>query len=343
MKNLHLSQSQELVAALPGRGTFLVEGPAGCGKSTAAVHRAAQLQSDGSGEVLLLAGSYGMAKHLQSMLREFTDQIITVLSFRQFVEQELGEARLYNHVIVDNGDELKLELLLALTKSLAPDGSLTVFADPTYYNLYPTPETRTQQMAWNVNIKMTGNLRNTVPIARLVEAVHSKLTEKPTPSAGDRSFAKGMRPTLICFTSAERELHCIANLAHQRRGAHTIGVLVDSQETEDSLEPIMRKLGLSPNRLGLPSTFGKSQEKLFLGTPASARGREFDLVIYTLPQPKANTNSAIETRELYSMNQKADLYTAVSRARSRLFLTYSGEGTSEILPEDKSLYTFASG
>jgi len=250
--------------------------------------------------------------------------------------------RRYRHIIIDEGQDFSPEMIRSLAKAIPPNGSLTFFGDVAQ-QIYG------HRMSWReagLNVtkiwEFKENYRNTKQIAKLGLAISEMpyfrdvrdLVEPVSPNAD------GPRPTIVKFASIQQEITFIVEQASQIARTQSVAILVRDRRYANLIIPqLQRSVNLVD--LDLDIKAWKTEQGIqYCGTYHSAKGLEFDTVILPfcnnqlLPDPEAVTAFG----ETDAMAQAGRLlYVGVTRARSRLIITYSGELT-RLLPTDESLY-----
>jgi len=247
--------------------------------------------------------------------------------------------RFYRHIVIDEGQDFSPEMLRSLSAAIPQDGSLTFFGDVAQ-QIYG------QRMTWRsagLNIKkpweFKENYRNTKEIARLGLAISQMpyfktIADMVEPTA---PRAAGNLPTLVRCESVEREYALIAALANANASNQIVAILFKSRKQEGLIK---NKLPHNAVRLHRDMKFWLTDPGIRYGTYHSAKGLEFDMVILpflsqdNLPAPEdidaLGRNDAL-------MHDGKLLYVAITRAKTRLVLTYTGKRT-ELLPTNQGLY-----
>ncbi|MEG4531796.1 3'-5' exonuclease [Microcoleus sp. D2_18a_D3] len=250
--------------------------------------------------------------------------------------------RRYRHIIIDEGQDFSPEMIRSLAKAIPKNGSLTFFGDVAQ-QIYG------HRMSWReagLNItkpwEFKENYRNTKQIAKLGLAISEMpyfrdvrdLVEPVSPNAD------GPRPTIVKFASIQQEITFIVQQASEIARTQSVAILVRDRRYANLIIPQLQRIVNLVN-LDLDIKAWKTEQGIqYCGTYHSAKGLEFDAVILPfcnnqlLPDPEAVTAFG----ETDAMAQAGRLlYVGVTRARSRLIITYSGELT-RLLPTDESLY-----
>jgi superfamily I DNA/RNA helicase len=249
--------------------------------------------------------------------------------------------RRYRHVVIDEGQDLSPEAVRSLVEAVDSAGSVTFFGD--YHQMIYG-----QGMSWrSCGLKIravehfSDNYRNTAEIARLAIA----LSQTP-PMAGDpqdlvvptEPTAAGPLPTLVTCASELQEIEIIRQQARDFARTGTVAVL--ARTWEDARRACGR---LPTRRLHHDMRVWDATPGIYVGAYHSGKGLEFDAVL--LPfcgashMPHPDTVAAFG-REEASAREARLLYVAITRARTDLLITHSGEVTP-LLPPDDALYTRA--
>jgi superfamily I DNA/RNA helicase len=234
-------------------------------------------------------------------------------------------------------------MIRSLALSIPSDGSLTFFGDMAQ-----------QIYGNNISWRMAGlkplenyiwqfreNYRNTRQIANLCIAMTNTEAFRDTSDliVPNEPVADGPLPTLVHCSSIDIERRLVIATALSLSRTQSVGIFVRRREDE---EPYLRALkGTSIQYLGRDLT-SWSPIGISIGSYHSAKGFEFDTVI--LPNcsdnylPDKEFLSGFIDRDEGITQEARLIYVGLSRARSRLIITYTGNITS-LLPFDPSLYT----
>lgn len=247
--------------------------------------------------------------------------------------------RRYRHIIIDEGQDFSPEMIRSLAKAIPPNGSLTFFGDVAQ-QIYG------HRMSWRdagLNIKniweFQENYRNTQQIAQLGLAISQMPYFRGVPDIVEpvSPIADGPKPTLVKHSSMDMEIQFVVQQALQLARTQSVAILVRDRRYSDLITPYFKK---SVNLDKEIKTWKPQQGIQYYGTYHSAKGLEFDTVILPfcdnelLPDPEA-VKAFGETDAMAQAGRL--LYVGVTRARTRLIITYSGEIT-RLLPTDPNLY-----
>lgn len=247
--------------------------------------------------------------------------------------------RLYKHVVIDEGQDFSPEMISSLAKAIPADGSVTFFGDVAQQIYGHQMTWRSAGLAISKVWEFKNNYRNSKQIAKLALAI-SKMpyyTDLPDIVEPVSPIADGPLPTLIRFDNIEEEIKFVIEQANKAAKRQSVAIFLRNRSDEDLIES-----GLLIGRVRLHRNLATwiSGPGIRYGTYHSAKGLEFDTVILPfcsderLPDPKVV--EAIGFDDALSQEGRL-LYVGVTRAKTRLIITFSGKITT-LLPNDKTLY-----
>jgi len=249
-----------------------------------------------------------------------------------------GRARRYAHIVIDEGQDLSPEAVRSLVEACDPRGSVTFFGDYHQMIYGQGVSWRSCGLAIQRVERFADNYRNTAQIARLAIA----LSEMPS-MAGDpldlvvprEPVAAGSLPTLAACVDEAHEIRVVREQARDYAQNGTVAVL--ARTWADARRACG---GLRVRKLHNDLAYWDDSPGIYCGAYHSAKGLEFDAVIMPfcgaahMPHPDvvaAFGDEGAAAREARLM------YVGITRARTDLLLTYSGEITP-LLPSDGVLY-----
>ena len=250
------------------------------------------------------------------------------------------EGRLYRHVIVDEGQDFSPEMIRSLTKAVPKDGSITFFGDVAQ-QIYG------RRFSWRMaglQIKdpwlFEENFRNSPQISRLAVALSKTPSFKGTADLVEpkHAAAAGPLPVLVRALSLGAELRFAVAQAKAASRLQSVAVLVSNHELERQLGQALK--GSGAVRLHRDMVSWDPGPGIRYGTFHAAKGLEFDTVVVpflgsaSFPDPvDVATQGASD-----ALAQAARLlYVAITRAKSRLLLTYTGTVTP-VMPTGSGLF-----
>ena len=235
--------------------------------------------------------------------------------------------RMYRHVVVDEGQDFSPQMIRSLAAAIPADGSLTFFGDMAQQIYGNKISWRSAGLSVGQVWNFEENYRNTKQISQLALAIsqtpfYHGVADIVVPKA---PIADGPLPALVECNSEQQELQFVARQAQLRARTGTVAVLFQDREQERRFTPL---LSISGTRLHRDLKQWNWGPGLFYGTYHSAKGLEFDAVylphLSSAKMPHPNDVAAFDFAEAAAMDVKR-LYVGVTRARSTLVLTYSGE------------------
>lgn len=246
-------------------------------------------------------------------------------------------ARMYRHVIIDEGQDLSPEEIRSLAEVVDPEGSVTFFGDYAQ-QIYG------QGMSWRAcGLKVSrvemfkDNYRNSTAIAEFAIAL-SELpffgrTDELVPPVAPRS--KGSLPTLVACADRAQETAVVRSTAQQLGQVGTVAILGRTWADVDEA-----CAGLTVRRIEKDQKFRWDYAPgVYCTTYHSAKGLEFDTVLMpfcsgdTVPFPEVVKALGVDDAD---ERESKLLYVGITRAKSDLVITYSGTKT-HLLPEGKGL------
>lgn len=258
------------------------------------------------------------------------------------VVAELGtdsRDRQYRHIVIDEGQDLSPMELRSLADAVPSDGSLTFFGDMAQ-QIYGN------RLSWrNAGLKVAKiwkfeeNYRNSRQVAQLALAL-AKMPSFPDDAdlvSPKEPIANGPLPALVSFSTATEEDRFVADFARNLGKVNTVAVLFRDRDQANEFRSC---LGGKGTRLHRELRRWPSGAGIYHGTYHSAKGLEFDAVILPhlsknqLPYPRDVETFGEPDAE--SRNSRL-LYVGITRARSTLVLTHTGQ-TTPLLPGDSALY-----
>ncbi|MFD7515075.1 3'-5' exonuclease [Streptomyces niveus] len=245
--------------------------------------------------------------------------------------------RMYRHIIIDEGQDLAPEQIRSLVDAVDPDGSITFFGDYAQ-QIYG------QAMSWRAcGLKVRqveqfkDNYRNSTAIANVAIALSSmpffgKVDDLVAPVA-PKSI--GPQPTLVECGSKDEEISVIQDAARRLGSVGTVAVVGRTWADVDRACH-----GLGAKRIKEDRHYWTDAPGIYCTTYHSAKGLEFDAVLMPFcgasRMPLPDVVTAFGDGDAAERESKL-LYVAITRAKSDLLITHSGEPTS-LLPSSPGLF-----
>jgi superfamily I DNA/RNA helicase len=266
----------------------------------------------------------------------------------QAVKEQMEEddnERMYQHIIIDEGQDLSPVMLQSLALAVPEYGSLTFFGDVAQ-QIYGG------RISWrNAGLKVKKNeiwrfdqnYRNSKEIADLAIAISKQPCFKQDADlvAPVQPTASGPKPVLVEFQNEQQELDWVIQSAMTLAQNETVAILTRTRDHVNTIINTLRREGVRTQELHGDMTVWDSNPGVSVGTYHSAKGLEFDSVLIPYCNadriPSPDKIVALEDRDEALSEEIKLIYVAVTRARRRLVLSYTGEPT-ELIPLDDTLY-----
>ena len=258
------------------------------------------------------------------------------------VRQEFGgdeSERIYRHVVIDEGQDFSPEMLRSLAAAIPGTGSLTFFGDIAQ-QIYG------HRMSWrNAGLnapriwRFQENYRNTKQIARLALtlAAMPHFPDDPDLVEPTAPAADGPSPTLVRQFSEDDERGLVVSRAVDLARTGTVAILFRTREQEQT---VRRYLPNEATRLHRELNVWPNGPGLFYGTYHASKGLEFDTVFMPFLSderwPHPPDVEVVGWKEAEVRDSRL-LYVGITRARSNLVLTFTGQPTA-LLPTTAGLY-----
>lgn len=276
-------------------------------------------------QVFVAYESYRALRNASGKPYDWDDLAQTVLTEFRNDDNE----RCYTHIIIDEGQDFSPVMLQSLAAAIPAGGSLTFFGDMAQQIYGHKISWRSAGLNAPKVWKFEENYRNSRQIAQLALAIarspHYRglvdLVEPKSPTAD------GPPPALVGFKVETEEMQFVATRAQKLAETGTVAVLFRDREIEQNLPQL---LPVHATRLHRELNVWSRGPKLFYGTYHSAKGLEFDSVLVPfasssrLPHPPDVV--AFGCDDAAARNTKL-LYVAVTRAKSNLIITHTGDPT----------------
>lgn len=149
--------------------------------------------------------------------------------------------------------------------------------------------------------------------------------------------ADGPPPTLVKCPTRDKEIALVTEQAKRLSGTQTVALLFRDQDDE---KLVADKLPRGAIRLHKDMNTWQAGPGIWYGAYHSAKGLEFDAVLLPFFSNARLPDS--EARRIYGEDESRTsdgklVYVAVTRAKTRLVITYSGEITP-LLPQSSNLF-----
>lgn len=261
----------------------------------------------------------------------------------QYEFENDNSPRMYRHIVIDEGQDFSPVMLKSLVLAIPPDGSLTFFGDMAQQIYGSRISWRSAGLRPSKIWEFKENYRNSKQIAQLGLAISdmsffqgvSDLVEPNAPKAD------GPLPTLVKCRNEDEETKLALQQAIAMGNTQVVAILTRNRTREKHYLNSISASGLPVQRLHRNMYTWSSEPRVSVGTYHSAKGLEFDAVI--LPYcsdtklPDKSRILALDSEEDAMSDEGRLLYVAVTRAKTRLIIMYSGNPT-QLLPVNPALY-----
>ncbi len=259
------------------------------------------------------------------------------LAARRELERD-RDARLYQHVVIDEGQDFSPEMLRSLALAVPDDGSLTFFGDVAQQIYGRGVSWRSAGLQVRAEKQFTRNNRNSPQIAELGLAIADMpyFRDQPDMVRPTGFAAAGPPPTLVRLEDETAETDFVIEQAREAARAGSVGVLMSRRSDERRFADAFR----GGQRLHRDLLVWSDEPGISYGTVHAAKGLEFDTVILVgltddrWPEPEAVAADGIDDATAVGGRL---LYVAVTRARQNLIMTVPGTPTP-LLPDREGLW-----
>jgi superfamily I DNA/RNA helicase len=255
---------------------------------------------------------------------------------------EAGAVRRYDHVVVDEGQDLQPVHWRMLRALVAPGANDIFLCEDGHQRLYGQRvvlsrlgiETRGRSRRLTFNYRTTRQILGTA-LAVLQDVTVEDLEGESDPTTGYRSAMTGPPPATVgCANRAEETTTVVDRVrewlaAGPPPGAGTIGVLVRRKRDAGAVQQALTRAGIKARLVGAERATGN--EPVHVVTMHSAKGSEYRYVVVlhaddqTIPDSYALSQVDPDERDDQLARERFLLYVACSRAREQLVITWSGQ------------------
>lgn len=252
----------------------------------------------------------------------------------------------FRHIIIDEGQDFSPSMLRSLANAVPQNGSLTFFGDVAQ-QIYGS------RLTWkDAGLKppkvwqFKENYRNTREIAELaVELTKSDYFKDETDLVLPNIIkAKTSPPSLLKFNDARKEYEWIKQKVVEMGEVQQVAVLVRKRSSVSTIINDLRKLDKRVAIKELHHDRGTyiPEQGIMVGTYHSAKGLEFDTVFMPFLS-KINWPFGERVNEIGEDDTCVEdiklIYVGITRAKSRLIISYTNEPT-KLIPLDLKFYNF---
>ncbi|MBR3245931.1 MAG: DEAD/DEAH box helicase [Parasporobacterium sp.] len=273
---------------------------------------------------------------------DWADQTLFAVRHRDEIPEKLR----YEHVLIDEAQDLSLAQMTALLGVYKKDMTVAMDMNQRIHGKYWTPkllgiETTTK--------KLTKSMRTTKQIDNLAESIRkhndSQLDED------DRSLRaiperEGPLPKLVHLTDSAAEKKYVLQLIQaylQKDNRVTIGIIGSKNKQLAVYSSWLADAGIQHEIIRKDNTFSMKKPGVKVVTAFGAKGLEFNVVIIPMFAqgnfPYDWKTDDPEALEGFIMQMRNLVYVSMTRAKAQLVITYWGAKGSQFIGEmDPSLY-----
>lgn len=270
-----------------------------------------------------------------------------------YVYKELksdNRPRLYDHIIVDEGQDFSPMMIKSLITAVNKNGSFSFFGDVAQ-QIYGS------RLSWrdsginitdNKILRFDKNYRNPSTIIDFAKDItYSEYWKKDNDMVVPTEFiAKGPKPVLIHFDSKKKELTWLIRQIKKNATFSSNVVICRNRAIVNELENILKRNGIIPTIINKYRAGFSNVKGVYLSTFHAVKGMEFENVFIPFlceeifPDKEAIENAMSEENAL--ADELKLLYVAVTRSKYGLFMSYHGN-LSRLFPEDSKHYDKENG
>ena len=256
----------------------------------------------------------------------------------------------YNHILIDEAQDLSLAQMIALTKLIRQGGDMAIAMDANQKirGKYWTPRLLGIE---STTKKLTTSMRTTKEIDALAESVRSKNDGKL--DEDDKTLRaipekSGDKPILYHLDDAQSERKQVVELVKYYLKSNpniTIGLIASKNKMITDISEWLTSENIPHEQITGDSTFSMSNPGVKVATTFSAKGLEFQVVIIPMfmegNYPYSYEPDEEEEWEQYMIKMRNIVYVSMTRAKSVLIITWWGKRGSRFIADmDKDLYEF---
>ena len=230
----------------------------------------------------------------------------------------------YQHIIIDDASQIPSCVIKALSKSIAPGGSLTLFVDKYRFGSYPLYIESQDFLSGAKSVDLFINYRSQL----LIQSLALKLAKANGQNLDERNLYfnqyEQVNPLLACADSKSEEEECIRDIVSNCKCISSIAFLVSNSSQVTILSKILpnaKKIKeLSSCELKMPNG-------VYIGAMLEAKGLTFDVVYLPFMSEEAFDSLFNEEDDLEAVRS---IYTGINCASKFLGVFYSGNLTKHL-------------
>jgi superfamily I DNA/RNA helicase len=253
--------------------------------------------------------------------------------------------RLYNHIIVDEGQDFSPMMIKSLIAAVSENGSFSFFGDVSQ-QIYGS------RLSWRdsgINItdnkiwRFDKNYRNPATISAFAKDITDSvywIKDKDMVAATD-FIAKGPKPVLIHFTNKEKELKWLIAQVKSSVSSSSNVVICRNRAIVDEVNSALKRNGLTPTIINKDQAGFSNVKDVYLSTFHAVKGLEFENVFIPFLSdeifPDKDTLKNASSQESALADELKLLYVAATRSKYGLFISYHGK-LSQLFPANSTNY-----
>jgi superfamily I DNA/RNA helicase len=265
-----------------------------------------------------------------------------------YVYKELksdNRPRLYEHIIVDEGQDFSPMMIKSLIAAVNENGSFTFFGDVAQ-QIYGS------RLSWRdsgINItdnkiwRFDKNYRNPSTISDFAKDITDSIywlkdKDMVVPTT---PIAKGPKPVLIYFDNKEKELAWLIRQIKINTSSSSNVIICRNHAIVDEIKKILKRNGVFPKIINKNQAGFSDVKDIYISTFHTVKGLEFENVFIPFlcddifPDKDVLENAVSEESAL--ADELKLFYVAVTRSKYGLFMSYNGK-LSRLFPEESHNY-----
>jgi superfamily I DNA/RNA helicase len=258
--------------------------------------------------------------------------------------------RMYNHIIVDEGQDFSPMMIKSLIAAVGAGGSFSFFGDVAQQIYGSRLSWRdsgintTENKIW----RFDKNYRNPATISAFAKAITETAywetnNDMVTPSA---FIAEGPKPVLVSFTAKETELDWLIDQVSASASTSSNVVICRNRALVDEVKAAFLRNGITPTVINKDRAGFANEKDVYISTFHAVKGLEFENVFIPFLNddifPDKETVEKASSEERALADELKLLYVAATRSKYGLYMSYHGTLT-RLFPVGSTTYDTAEG
>ena len=252
----------------------------------------------------------------------------------------------YKHILIDEGQDFSPAMIKSIVNYSQNNGSIIFFGDSAQQIYGNKISWRKSGLQIRKVYNLDENHRNTAQIERLANEIRKSMNLSDEEiTLNTKSLSNGELPNLYKFSSQSQEISFAVKKSRELSKNESVAVIFRTNRDISDFCDTLIKENISFVRVDREAKGYQKNKGVFVGTYYSMKGLEFDSVII----PYCTNDKLFDESRLKALESEAEmnieiaklLYVAVTRAKRRLYITYSNEIAS-IFPHTKNLVNLIS-